>query len=120
MNINDLEWEQGSWKTPDGKQIPFDRASLNYLLNLQTDDEVQITRWPRKVTIDIVTYEGEDGYTHENMGDGYVFEVSRAVVHRLITTDRPTLERDFQKLMDEVEYLVEGDTSGDYQERSWL
>lgn len=121
MDMNELEWKQGAWTAPDGKQVPFERADISELFNLDNDDvEVQITRWPRKVTIDLITYEGTDGYTHEGMGDGHVFEVSRAVVMRILTTDRQTLERDFDKLMQQVVDEIEGDTSGDYQERSWL
>lgn len=103
-----LKWEKREWEAPDGKKVPFEQADItDELIGMETDRfqdapmiEVTITRWPRKVTITCIITEGVDGYTNDGDGDGVIFEPVWATKHTLVTTDRATLERDFERILD--------------------
>ncbi len=107
LGINDLKWVKGEWKTPNGKMIPFERVDITDWATYEVQDrwhdepfiEVQVTRWPRKVTIAAIVNEGIDGYTGDGDGDGIAFDVINRTLHTILTTDRTTFERDFDNIM---------------------
>ena len=112
MKYSDIKWVQGFWDTPDGKKIPYERTDVvSEFSELKPDPwgiqdapffEVQITRWPRKVTVVAIANEGCDGYTQDGDGDGVTFDVVARTIFPLVTTDRYVFQRDFEKIMADI------------------
>jgi len=114
-SINDLQWESGEWEAPDGKMIKFERSDitkffeLGWMYDRWHDDPfilIEVTRWPRKVSIAAIVNEGVDGYTSDGDGDGVIFDVVLKTICPLMTTDRATFQRDFNKIIDNLKPLV--------------
>ena len=63
----DISSEQGSWKTKEGKSIPYLRERCQLLINDDWNDYyLQITKWPKNTTIEISVISGDLGYDAES------------------------------------------------------
>lgn len=106
FTLKDIKFHYQKWTTPDGKEVPFQSADITELLmgyapydrfRDEADLCIEITRWPRKVTIHLIVTEGVDGYT--SGGGGMIFEPVMSTKYTLVTTDRTTLELAFDQVM---------------------
>lgn len=62
-----VDIEHGTWKSKDGKRVKYTKES--YQLNSQDDFNeyhLQITRWPKTTSIEIVVISGDEGYDSES------------------------------------------------------
>ncbi|WP_445245754.1 hypothetical protein [Microcoleus sp. OTE_8_concoct_300] len=62
-----VDIEHGTWKSKDGKLVKYTKE--NYRLNSQDDFNeyhLQITRWPKTTSIEIVVMSGDEGDDYEN------------------------------------------------------
>lgn len=107
FTLEDIEFVHENWTAPDGKTVPFERADITELLIGRNPDRyhdaselyVELTRWPRKVTVHLIVAEGVDGYTNDGDGDGVIFEVMSVRKYTLAVTDRATLSHNFGQVM---------------------
>lgn len=107
FELKDIEFTNGTWTAPDGKSVPFERADITELLIGRNPDRhhdaselyVELTRWPRKVTVHLIVAEGVDGYTNDGDGDGVIFEVVSVRKYMLAVTDRVSLSHNFEQVM---------------------
>lgn len=105
FSLQHVEFTSETWKAPDGKIVPFDRADITELLIGRNPDRhhdaselcVEVSRWPRKVTIHLIVAEGVDGYT--DGGDGFIFEVMSVRKYILAVTDRVSFTHNFEQVM---------------------
>ena len=111
VQFKTIPWRSHVWVAPDGKEVPYDTVNLLELIYGPDPDwdpngvvqEIVITRWPRKVTIDYVETEGIEDYTQDGDGDGLIWiPMSRRKVNLMIT-DRLALMSFFYEILDEVE-----------------
>lgn len=109
FSLSDIQFEHQTWIAPDGKPVPFERADITELLlgepsrDRWRDEsmlQIEITRWPRKVTVHLIVTEGVDGYTGDGDGDGVIFEPVWTKKYTLATTDRFTLQNNFLSIME--------------------
>ena len=85
----DFEIKHGTWESKDGKLIKYTKESC--LLNSYDDwneYHLQITRWPKTTSIEIVVISGDEGYDSESRW-------SHSEIHRL--TKLPHAEFDAQR-----------------------
>jgi len=63
----DISSEQGSWRTKEGKSIPYLRERCQLLIDDDWNDYyLQITKWPKNTTIEISVISGDPGYDAES------------------------------------------------------
>ena len=63
----DISSEQGSWRTKEGKSIPYLRERCQLLIDDDWNDYyLQITKWPKNTTIEISVVSGDPGYDAES------------------------------------------------------
>jgi hypothetical protein len=85
----DFEIKHGTWESKDGKLIKYTKESRQ--LNSYDDwseYHLQITRWPKTTSIEIVVISGDEGYDSESRW-------SHSEIHRL--TKLPHAEFDAQR-----------------------
>ena len=73
----DFEIKHGTWESKDGKLIKYTKESRQ--LNSYDDwseYHLQITRWPKTTSIEIVVISGDEGYDSESRW-------SHSEIHRL-------------------------------------
>ena len=73
----EFDIEHGTWESKDGKLVKYTKES--YQLNSQDDFNeyhLQITRWPKTTSIEIVVISGDQGYDSESRW-------SHSEIHRL-------------------------------------
>ena len=73
----DFEIKHGTWESKDGKLIKYTKESRQ--LNSHDDwseYHLQITRWPKTTSIEIVVISGDEGYDSESRW-------SHSEIHRL-------------------------------------
>lgn len=113
FTVEDVEWSASTWKTPDGKDIPFERAEISDMLSdyplgwsdYLPDDpmvEVQVTRWPKKVTVDCIVTEGVDDWTGDGDGDGIIFVPIASTRIRLWEGTREDFANNFGNILKQV------------------
>ena len=63
----DIFSEQGSWRTKEGKLIPYLKERCQLLIDDGSNDYyLQITKWPKNTTIEISVVSGDPGYDAES------------------------------------------------------
>jgi len=63
----DISSEQGSWRTKEGKSIPYTRERCQLVIDDDWNDYyLQITKWPKNTTIEIAVVSGDPGYDAES------------------------------------------------------
>ena len=85
----EFDIEHGTWKSKDGKLVKYTKESRQ--LNSHDDwseYHLQITRWPKTTSIEIVILSGDEGFDSESLW-------SHSEVHRL--TKLPHAEFDAQR-----------------------
>ena len=73
--MEEFDIEHGTWESKDGKLVKYTKES--YQLNSQDDFNeyhLQITRWPKTTSIEIVVISGDEGYDSESRwSDSQIF-----------------------------------------------
>lgn len=105
-----LEWERGTWKTPDGKEVPFEDADITHLFDIPKRYEgyetvITIRRWPKKVVFQWNEFDneldinGDSLYIDvagDNLDEPLLMKHADYRGGTLHTTNRYALERDFE------------------------
>lgn len=92
----DFEIEHGTWESKDGKLIKYTKESCQ----LSSHDDwseyhLQITRWPKTTSIEIVVMSGDQGYDSESRW-------SRSEVHRLTKLPHAEFEAQRDQLIEKI------------------
>ncbi|MEG4047335.1 hypothetical protein [Microcoleus sp. Pol17_C1] len=92
----DFDRENGTWTGKDGKLVKYTKETRQ--LNSHDDwseYHLQITKWPKTTSIEIVVMSGDQGYDSESRW-------SRSEVHRLIKLPHAEFEAQRDQLIEKI------------------
>jgi hypothetical protein len=95
----DISSEQGSWRTKEGKSIPYTRERCQLLIDDDWNDYyLQITKWPKNTTIEIAVVSGHPGYDAESRW-------SNEQIYRLVKLPhRDFVKRQTELIQDAIDF----------------
>ena len=95
----DISSEQGSWRTQEGKSIPYTRERCQLLIDDDWNDYyLQITKWPKNTTIEIAVVSGDPGYDTESRW-------SNEQIYRLVKLPhRDFVKRQTELIQDAIDF----------------
>ena len=95
----DISSEQGSWRTKEGKSIPYTRERCQLLIEDDWNDYyLQITKWPKNTTIEIAVVSGDLGYDAESRW-------SNEQIYRLVKLPhRDFVKRQTELIQDAIDF----------------
>jgi len=95
----DISSEQRSWRTTEGKSIPYTRERCQLLIEDDWNDYyLQITKWPKNTTIEIAVVSGDPGYDAESRW-------SNEQIYRLVKLPhRDFVKRQTELIQDAIEF----------------
>ncbi len=95
----DISSEQGSWRTTEGKSIPYTIERCQLLIEDDWNDYyLQITKWPKNTTIKIAVVSGDPGYDAESRW-------SNEQIYRLVKLPhRDFVKRQTELIQDAIDF----------------
>jgi len=95
----DMSSEQRSWRTTEGKSIPYTRERCQLLIEDDWNDYyLQITKWPKNTTIEIAVVSGDPGYDAESRW-------SNEQIYRLVKLPhRDFVKRQTELIQDAIDF----------------
>jgi len=95
----DISSEQGSWRTKEGKSIPYTRERCQLLIDDDWNDYyLQITKWSKNTTIEIAVVSGDPGYDAESRW-------SNEQIYRLVKLPhRDFVKRQTELIQDAIDF----------------